>query len=264
MTFLVTGNDEPGSAGPIQITAINGQSLVAGDTIAVSHGSVTLNADGTLTITPELNYAGDIGFAYTVTDQAGQSANSTVQVQVEAINDAPLVSGGTLVDVNTAEDAPVSGKVNATDPEDDALTFTQGTGPAHGSATVNGDGTWTYTPKPDFNGKDSFTVTVSDGNGGSTEVTIRVDVADVPDAPASAPQRSHVRRRLWQLQRHNQRRPASQWASDSAGSGRRPGDFRKGIRPHTWQRHRQPGWQLDLYPSQRLQRPRFVHGDRVG
>ena len=183
VTFLVTGNDEPGSAGPIQITAINGQSLVAGDTIAVSHGSVTLNADGTLTITPELNYAGDIGFAYTVTDQAGQSANSTVQVQVEAINDAPLVSGGTLVDVNTAEDAPVSGKVNATDPEDDALTFTQGTGPAHGSATVNGDGTWTYTPKPDFNGKDSFTVTVSDGNGGSTEVTIRVDVADVPDAP---------------------------------------------------------------------------------
>ncbi|MBK9081562.1 MAG: cadherin-like domain-containing protein [Rhizobiales bacterium] len=51
-----------------------------------------------------------------------------------------------------------------------------------------GDGRYTYTPDPNYAGPDSFVVTVSDGNGGVTTVTVPVTVTPVNDAPvASAP-----------------------------------------------------------------------------
>ena len=40
----------------------------------------------------------------------------------------------------------------------------------------NTDGTWTYTPNPTFNGVDSFTYTVDDGNGGTATATLNVTV----------------------------------------------------------------------------------------
>ncbi|MNZ70709.1 hypothetical protein D3C78_890560 [compost metagenome] len=41
---------------------------------------------------------------------------------------------------------------------------------------VNPDGTYTYTPKPGFNGKDSFEIIVKDGKGGETKVVVEVTV----------------------------------------------------------------------------------------
>ena len=93
----------------------------------------------TLTITPELNYAGDIGFAYTVTQTRPGKAPIQPQVQVEAITTRPCPLGGTLVGCEHCGRCAVYGKVNATD-RGRRGPFTQGTGPAHGSATVNGDG----------------------------------------------------------------------------------------------------------------------------
>jgi VCBS repeat-containing protein len=70
---------------------------------------------------------------------------------------------------------------------DNALTpasitgFTQG---AHGSVVHNGDGTFTYTPDANFNGADSFTYTVSDGELADT-ATVNVTVNAVNDAPVA-------------------------------------------------------------------------------
>ena len=52
--------------------------------------------------------------------------------------------------------------------------------------TDNGDGTVTYTPDANFNGSDSFTYTVTDGNG-STVVSppVSVTVTPVNDAPVA-------------------------------------------------------------------------------
>ncbi|MDE2433572.1 MAG: VCBS domain-containing protein, partial [Burkholderiales bacterium] len=191
VTFVATGNDDPGSHGPIAITEINGQSITSGASVQVAHGSVTLNADGSLTVTPDASYSGNISFSYTIADQTGQTSNSSVNVQVNPVNHAPVIgdssdpsydpASGTY-HVTTHEDQAVNGKVTATDPDSDPLSFGKGSDPAHGQVTVNPDGTWTYTPSQDYNGSDAFTVVVSDGQGHTTTTTVNVGVTPVPDA----------------------------------------------------------------------------------
>ena len=57
---------------------------------------------------------------------------------------------------------------NDTDIDLDTLSIDSFTQPANGTVAVNGDGTFTYTPTANFNGADSFTYTVADGNGEAT------------------------------------------------------------------------------------------------
>ncbi len=52
-----------------------------------------------------------------------------------------------------------------------------------GVLTSNGDGTWTFTPKADWNGSVTFTYTVSDGKGGTADATANLVVNPVNDAP---------------------------------------------------------------------------------
>mgnify|MGYP003311649521 CR=1 FL=1 len=49
----------------------------------------------------------------------------------------------------------------------------------------DGDGTYTYTPNADFNGSDTFTYIISDGNGGSDTAMVTVTVNPVNDAPVA-------------------------------------------------------------------------------
>ncbi|MBU0916788.1 MAG: tandem-95 repeat protein, partial [Gammaproteobacteria bacterium] len=45
------------------------------------------------------------------------------------------------------------------------------------------NGNWTYTPSKDYNGSDSFTITVSDGKGGTATSTVNIGVTPVNDPP---------------------------------------------------------------------------------
>ena len=52
---------------------------------------------------------------------------------------------------------------NDTDVDGDTLTAVLVTGPAHGTLTLNADGSFTYTPTANYNGTDSFTYKANDG-----------------------------------------------------------------------------------------------------
>src|SRR5919108_4540585 len=69
---------------------------------------------------------------------------------------------------STNEDAPLTAAApgrarNDSDPDGDPLTASVLSGPAHGTLTLNADGSFTYTPAANFNGTDSFTYKAGDG-----------------------------------------------------------------------------------------------------
>lgn len=74
---------------------------------------------------------------------------------------------------------------NDSDPDGDALTLTGAGNGAHGTVTLNADGTLTYTPNAGFSGQDSFAYTVADGKGGTATAQVTIVVEPLPeDVPA--------------------------------------------------------------------------------
>jgi VCBS repeat-containing protein len=139
---------------------------------------------GTFTYTPDSNANGSDSFTIVITDADGATTEQVVSVTVNPVNDAPESASGSG---STDEDVPLSATLpGATDVDGDSVTYALDTDGANGSALVNADGTFTYTPDENFNGSDSFSFTVSDGHGGSNTYTYDVTVNPVNDAPESA------------------------------------------------------------------------------
>jgi len=91
-TFDLLGNDSSSVGPTLTITAINGQPVVAGDTVTLSTGEVILlNPDGTITLWGD----GDLDpsvFTYEVTDEDGNTDIGYVSVET-----TPCFTAGTLV-----------------------------------------------------------------------------------------------------------------------------------------------------------------------
>ena len=96
-----------------------------------------------------------------------------LSITILHVNNLPVAAAQ---QITTLEDVPFSGVVIATDVDLDVLTFSKAADPAHGIVTVNANGTYTFTPEADYNGTDSFTITVSDGKGGIATVPVNVTI----------------------------------------------------------------------------------------
>ena len=74
-------------------------------------------------------------------------------------NQAPTVSP---VQLTGQGEGPITGTIGAVDPEGDLLVYSITQAPRYGSAVVNADGSYTYTPGPGFTGTDSFIAAATD------------------------------------------------------------------------------------------------------
>src|SRR6185312_213464 len=163
---------------------------IDGDALTVTSvtsktGSVTTNADGTITYTPAPDFNGAGTIDYTISDGKGGTDTAAVTVTVSAISDPPVATDDS---VTTPEDTAVTGAVlsNDTDVDGDSLTAALVSGPKNGTLAFNTDGTFTYTPDADFNGTDSFTYQASDGTADSNVATASITVSPVNDPPVAA------------------------------------------------------------------------------
>jgi VCBS repeat-containing protein len=73
---------------------------------------------------------------------------------------------------------------NDTDADGDPLTAVVANGPAHGTLTLNSNGSCIYTPAANYNGSDTFTYTIDDGHGGTATANVNITVTPVNDPPS--------------------------------------------------------------------------------
>ena len=83
----------------------------------------------------------------------------------------------------TYQNLPLEGKLTVKDPEGESLTFTVTRNPRRGEVVIHEDGSFTYTPKKNKVGVDSFTYTAVDPAGNtSREATVTVTILKPGDA----------------------------------------------------------------------------------
>jgi VCBS repeat-containing protein len=74
---------------------------------------------------------------------------------------------------------------NDSDPDGDTLTAVLDTGPAHGTLTLNTDGSFSYTPNANYNGADNFTYYANDGTANSNIAAVSLTINPVNDPPVA-------------------------------------------------------------------------------
>lgn len=176
---------EPNTSVEGQLSAIDddGDPVITFRRVAgPDHGSLTLGEDGHYQYTPDLDFSGEDFFRFVASDGLADSDESFVRIVVDApaigvddsytiLEDEPLIVGAPGV---LANDFDLEGFLFA-NPE----SF-----PEHGVLALQGDGSFSYTPLPEFSGTDSFTYRLNDRYHQSThrvEITV-LNVNDVPQA----------------------------------------------------------------------------------
>jgi len=159
-----------------------------------THGSASLSA-GQVTYTPAANYNGPASFDYQVCDNGTTNGSpdakcsvATVNVNVTAVNDAPdAVNDSAIVAEDSGANAiDVLANDSFTPDAGETLSISATTNGAHGTVAITGGGTGlTYTPNANYFGPDSFTYTISDGNGGMDTATVNITVTAVNDGPVA-------------------------------------------------------------------------------
>ncbi|WP_447752430.1 retention module-containing protein [Pseudomonas nicosulfuronedens] len=184
---LNTDEDTP-VAGQIHARDVDGDSLTYAlkNGSGPAHGSVSFGSDGHYTYTPAANYNGSDSFTVVVSDGHGGSVEQLVTVGIAPVNDLPVFDAP--INTSTPEDTPLNSRVTATDVDGDSLSFSLKSAPTHGSLVLNSNGSYTYTPAANYNGTDSFTVTVNDGKGGLVDQVVSLSVTPVNDAPTTSNQ----------------------------------------------------------------------------
>lgn len=138
----------------------------------------TLSADrlAELTFAPastEVDLDAQVGYLPIYTGETGPETTLTLAIRGKE-NKPPVAEDSALETYKNLEN---TGKLKVKDPEGEAMTYTVVRQPKRGSVTIGEDGSFTYTPKKNKVGIDSFTYTASDSSGKvSREATVTITI----------------------------------------------------------------------------------------
>ena len=180
---------------PISLNVLVNDFDPDGDPVVISEfptltlrGGAIAQQGNDLVYTPSLNFTGVDFFTYTISDGEGgfDSAQVTVNVQGPPPNTPPVANPDSTT---TVEGSAVTINVlsNDTDADGDPLTISNiVANPVNGNAVIVGNSI-SYTPRPGFDGPDSFSYRISDGRGGFDTAQVTVQVIDVNTPPVANP-----------------------------------------------------------------------------
>lgn len=153
----------------------DGDPLSIIDVSQPSNGQADVS-NGTVVYTPAGGFEGTDSFTYTIDDGFDGQDSATVSVTVQSPNQDPEAGD---ISVSTQRNQPVDVDVlaAASDPDGDTLVIESFSQPGNGTVNQVGD-QLRYEPDSEFQGEDSFTYTVSDGQGGQATGTVTVEVEE--------------------------------------------------------------------------------------
>jgi len=121
----------------------------------------------------ETDLSAEVGYLPIYENSVAPSAAMTIAVMGRE-NKAPIAED---LAAETYKNLPVTGKLKVTEPEEEPMTFTVVRQSRRGTIAIAEDGTFTYTPKKNKVGVDSFTFTATDSAGKvSREATVTITI----------------------------------------------------------------------------------------
>src|SRR5207237_915893 len=149
----VTTAEDTAKAITLTASDVDGDALTYSIVSGPAHGALS-GAPRTVNHTPAANYNGPDSFTFKANDGTVDSAAATINITVTAVNDAPVAANDAYsTNEDTALSVAAAGVLaNDSDVDGDALTAILVSSPAHGSVTLNANGSLTYTPAADYNG----------------------------------------------------------------------------------------------------------------
>ncbi|AMW79475.1 hypothetical protein AMD27_11660 [Acinetobacter sp. TGL-Y2] len=161
----ITGTTEPGTTVVVTVTDANGKEV---------SGPATVNPDGTWSFTPSENLAeGPQQVVAVATDEVGNTAQATEDFVVDTV--APVV---TIDPVDPTNDTTpeIKGTTEPGATVDVVIKDANGNPVAQGPATVNPDGTWSFTPTTELpEGNYTVEATAKDPAGNQATVDAPID-----------------------------------------------------------------------------------------
>ena len=127
----------------------------------------------------EEDASAQVGYLPIYADRVDPSAAMTIAIRGKE-DKAPVAED---MAVETYKNLPNTTKLKVSDPEGQAMAFTITRQPRRGTVTIGEDGSFTYTPKKNKVGVDSFTYTATDPAGKvSREATVTITILKPTDA----------------------------------------------------------------------------------
>lgn len=159
-----------------------GGTLLLGSRILLPGDILTAEQVSQMTFSPlgtESDLSVEVGYLPIYENRVAPASTMTISIRGRE-DKAPVAEDSSL---ETYRNLPNTGKLKAADPEGLALTYTVTRQPKRGSVTVAEDGSFTYTPKKNKIGIDSFTYTATDPAGKvSREATVTITILKPTDA----------------------------------------------------------------------------------
>ena len=161
-------------------TDIDGDTLTIKNITKPKNGKATIK-NGKIEYIPNKNFNGNDSFSYTISDGNAKEATAKVYISIKPINDAPIALNDSFI---TNEDRGILIDVlhNDKDVDGDNLTIKSIVYANHGKVSIK-DNKIEYIPNKNFNGNDSFSYTISDGNGKEATAIVTMLIKPINDAP---------------------------------------------------------------------------------
>ncbi len=175
--------DQETDADSLAVTASSSNADVVPDDGIKLSGS---GSDRLLTAVPRADSSGVAPITVVVEDN-GKRADTTFDLTVREINDAPVAYADTF---QTAEDSVLTVEApgvlgNDTDVDDDSLSASIVNGPSNGNLTLREDGSFRYDSGSGFSGKETFTYQALDGSGAVDTASVAVTILPTNDPPVA-------------------------------------------------------------------------------